>query len=96
MTRHKVMQKIKAMDKELRERGVVSLYLFGSVVRDQAGPNSDVDLLVEFDHQPGLLELFNLRFVLEGALACQVDLIPHDCLREEYREQVYREMQRAA
>ncbi len=96
LSRQWVLQKIKAVQPDLQQRGVRALYLFGSVVRDEAGPDSDIDMLVEFDHAHGLFELFRLRFVLEQALGRKVDLIPKNCLRSEYREQVNREMCRAA
>jgi hypothetical protein len=41
---------------ELRdEYGVASFALFGSYVRGEQGPNSDIDLLVTFDDPPGLI-----------------------------------------
>ena len=35
----------------LRQRGVKSLAVFGSLARGEATPNSDIDVLVEFDHR---------------------------------------------
>jgi len=40
---------------------VRSLELFGSVARGEAGPNSDVDLLVEFDRPVGLFHFFRVQ-----------------------------------
>ncbi len=45
--------------------GVKSLALFGSVARDEVGPDSDVDVLVEFEQPPGLSEFMALKFWLE-------------------------------
>ena len=60
---------------ELEERfGISSLALFGSVARDEAGPDSDVDLLVEFRETPGLAEYMGLKFWLEDRLGRRVDL----------------------
>lgn len=42
---------------ELAEMGVASLKIFGSLARGEAGPESDVDLLVEFDRPIGLIGL---------------------------------------
>jgi predicted nucleotidyltransferase len=47
---HEAMVVLKAAMPELRERyGVKTLAIFGSVVRNEAGPDRDVDLLVEFE-----------------------------------------------
>ena len=37
----------------LRQRGITRLSLFGSLARDEAGPESDIDLLIETDPKPG-------------------------------------------
>jgi len=57
--------------------GVCSVSLFGSVVRDEARPMSDVDLMVEFlPGQPGgLFRYVELKHALEGLLGRPVDLI---------------------
>jgi hypothetical protein len=47
MRREDVLTRLQALRATLADRGVASLYLYGSVARDQAGPDSDVDLLVE-------------------------------------------------
>jgi len=59
------------------EFGVKSLALFGSVVRDEATPVSDVDLLVEFDGRPvGLFHLSRTQHYLESILGVsKVDLV---------------------
>ena len=49
MRRDEVLSIIAAHRDELRRMGVLSLSIFGSVARDEAGPQSDVDLLVELD-----------------------------------------------
>ena len=40
--------------------GVTALFLFGSVARDEARPDSDVDLLVEFEQPVGLFQFIEL------------------------------------
>jgi hypothetical protein len=44
-----VVATLKALEPELRERGILSAAVFGSVVRGQARPDSDVDVLVDID-----------------------------------------------
>ena len=47
MRRDEVLSRLKAAKPEIRAFGVETLYLFGSVARDEAGETSDVDLFVE-------------------------------------------------
>lgn len=47
MTRDELLTKLRELKPWLEEQGVVNVRLFGSYARDEAGPDSDVDLLVE-------------------------------------------------
>jgi predicted nucleotidyltransferase len=71
--------------------GVTRMRLFGSVARDMARVDSDVDLLVEFGKPVGLFELFGLQRDLERLLARHVDLGRPQALRPEIRESVLAE-----
>jgi predicted nucleotidyltransferase len=51
MKRAEVITQLKAVEPALRAHGVAALYLFGSYARDDAGPESDVDVFV--DKTPG-------------------------------------------
>jgi predicted nucleotidyltransferase len=67
MTRDETLARLKAALPDLRARyGVVRLGLFGSVARNEAGPDSDVDLVAEFapDAKIGMFKLFDLERVL--------------------------------
>lgn len=68
------------------------LYLFGSVLRDDFGPESDVDVLVEFepDHIPGLA-FFAMENELSGLLGYKADLNTLDFLSSYIRDQVLSE-----
>ena len=79
----------------IRRFGVKSLALFGSVARDEARPDSDVDLLVEFDRPVGLFTFVRLKRYLEAILGCSVDLGTPDSLKPYLREPVLREAIRA-
>jgi uncharacterized protein len=78
------------------EYGVKWLSLFGSVCRDEAGPNSDVDLLVEFDRPVGYFGLFALQAYLESVLGCKVDLGTPNSLKPRIRDRVLGECVRVA
>ena len=56
--------------------------LFGSVARDEAGPDSDVDVLVEFREPPGLSEYMRLKCWFEDRLRRRVDLVMKGALKD--------------
>ena len=72
-----------------RRNHVRRLALFGSVLRDDFRPDSDVDVLVEFEpgHTPGLA-FFALEEELSGLLGRQVDLNTPGFLSRHFREAV--------
>ncbi len=76
--------------------GVHSLAIFGSVARGEAGPNSDIDILVEFAVPVGLFEFVRLKAYLESLLGRRVDLVTPDALKPPLREQILKEAVRAA
>ncbi len=76
---------------ELNKLGVGSIALFGSVARGEARPDSDVDLLVDFDQPVGLFELVDLKNYLEELLGCSVDLVTRDSLKRQLRERILKE-----
>jgi uncharacterized protein len=67
-----------------------SLALFGSVLRDDFGPNSDVDILVEFepDARVGMLALGRMQRELSVLLARPVDLVSRGGLKPRLRASV--------
>lgn len=77
VTRDEVVEKLRIHQDVFIRFGVVSASLFGSVVRDEARPMSDVDLMVSFaPGQPGgLFRYVELKHALEGVLGRPVDLI---------------------
>jgi len=92
--RDMVLNALKQHKDELQRRfGVKSLAVFGSVACGEAGPDSDVDILVEFDPNAhvGLFKMVELKEFLEGVLGCPVDIVTLDGLRPWMRERVKRE-----
>jgi hypothetical protein len=79
---------------EMKQFGVKSLAVFGSVARGEARSKSDVDLLVEFDpvsKRIGLLAFVRLRHRLEELLERHVDLVTPKALKRQLRDQVLKE-----
>lgn len=97
MNRERVLAIVRDHDQQLRaEHGVKSLTLFGSVARDEAGPESDVDLLVEFDRPTGYFGLVRLQLYLQSLLGCPVDLGTPGGLRPTMRHRIQQESIRVA
>lgn len=65
--------------------GVLRLALFGSTVRDAAGPDSDIDILVYFDGPATSERYFGVQFFLEDLLGRPIDLVTDKALRPEFR-----------
>ncbi len=96
MRRDETLAILAAHREELRRRGVRSLAVFGSVARDEARPDSDVDVLVELERPMGLLGFIDIQLYLEGILGCTVDLGTPDTLKPAIRERVLHEAVRVA
>ena len=96
MHRHDALRIISEHRDEIAALGVTSLFLFGSVARDEAGPESDVDVLAEFGGPVGLFEVVEVQLYLEQILGRRVDLATPGAIRERMRAQVLREAVRAA
>jgi predicted nucleotidyltransferase len=75
---------------ELRRFGVKRLGLFGSTARGEAGPDSDLDFVVELERLTSD-DYFGLLFFLEDALGRQVDLAICDDLRWQVKRRVEQE-----
>ena len=75
-----------------RRHRIRRLALFGSVQRDDFGPDSDVDVLVEFEdgHVPGLA-FFGMEAELSKILGRKVDLNTPQFLSRHFREDVLAE-----
>jgi len=66
---------------------VAELSLFGSSVRDDFGPDSDVDLLVSFDADApwSLWDVLRMRDELQQVFGREVDLVERDAIRNPFR-----------
>jgi uncharacterized protein len=89
-----IVQTLAAMLPELRDRyGVVSLGVFGSYVRGEQTPNSDLDLLVEFDQRPmTLLQFIALEYELSDRLQIKVDLVQKSVLKPHIGDRILQEV----
>ena len=96
MRRNDVLRILAEHHADIEKFGVRSLSIFGSVARDEAGPESDVDVLIEVNRPFGYFRFFELEEYLVRILGRPVDLFTPDSLRKEIRAEVMREAVRAA
>jgi hypothetical protein len=86
-----VIQRVSALQGRLEALGVARLALFGSVVRGEVGPDSDVDVLVDIPEPTGLSQLADIRHVIEEAVGRPVDLGTVAALKPQVRASVLAE-----
>jgi uncharacterized protein len=96
MRRDDMIGLLKAHQQDIRAFGVKSLAIFGSVSRDQANPDSDVDVLVAFDGRPSFDAFMELKFFLEDLLKRKVDLVTEGALKPRMKAALDREAIRVA
>ena len=75
----------------IEQFGVKHLALFGSVVRDEAREDSDLDVLVEFEGKETYRNYFDLLFYLEDHLHCEIDLVSRDAVRPQLKPYIENE-----
>jgi predicted nucleotidyltransferase len=93
ITRDEVVDRLRHNSHLMERFGVRSLALFGSVVRNDAKPTSDIDLMVDFfPGQPGgLFRFVDLKHALEGVLGRPVDLITSGNIKPRLKARILAE-----
>lgn len=94
MTELKIKVPRKKLEDFCKRNHIRKLAFFGSVLREDFGPKSDIDVLVEFERgkTPGLA-FFSMQNELSEILGRKVDLNTPGFLSKYFREQVMREAQ---
>ncbi|MCS7227297.1 MAG: nucleotidyltransferase family protein, partial [Gloeomargarita sp. SKYB31] len=83
---------LRAQLPDLQQRYKIrALWLFGSYVRGEQRARSDIDLLVEFDEAPSLLELARLQRELTKLLGKRVDLVLKRTLKPHIGKRILEE-----
>lgn len=88
MRRDEALRLLAEHREELAAMGAGSLSLFGSVARDEAGPDSDVDILIEPDRRLDLFDLGRIQIRLEEIFGRRVELVTMQGLVERYRRRI--------
>lgn len=93
MKKETVIQALRENKEVLSQFNVRSLSVFGSVARDESGPESDVDILVEFEPgaRAGLFTLARLQRLLQKMLGAEVDLVTPGAIHPEMKDGILEE-----
>ena len=91
-TKQEIADRLMANQAKILLLGVASLALFGSFVRDEATPSSDVDLIVEFLPGAKTFDHFmELSFLLEELLGRPVELLTPESLSPHMGDKILKE-----
>ncbi len=91
MTRRQVIEILQAHQDELRQLGVKKIRLFGSIARESAGSQSDVDMVVDFS-QITYRRFVALKAFLESILGREVDLLTPAAVQGRLKEEIERDL----
>jgi predicted nucleotidyltransferase len=94
MTRSDAIELLRRHRSEIAAHGVRALYLFGSTRRDEAGPDSDVDLFVDYDEGFSLLDLVAVKEQIDHILGVRADLTTRGGLHPVLRDDILRDAER--
>jgi predicted nucleotidyltransferase len=94
-SRSEVLKTLEENTAILRKLGARRLGLFGSVARDEAGPASDLDFVVDLEERT-FDRYMDLKLFLEQLFGCRVDLVLVDSIKPRLRSAILRETVYAA
>jgi hypothetical protein len=90
MNREEIFEKIIQI---LKDQGARKISIFGSYVRGEEKPESDIDVIVEFSDRKSLLELVRIERELSKALGIKVDLLTQKSISPYLIDTIRKEME---
>jgi len=83
MNREEIIARLRENEATLRQRGVAHAALFGSRARREHGPESDTDIMIEFDPAARItvFEYAGLKDYIAAMFYGHVDVVNRDCLK---------------
>lgn len=92
MKKDDILHRLRQDADAIRALGATSLYLFGSVARDEAGEASDVDLFLDYDAESrfSLIDLAGIQQFIEEVLAAKADVTTRDSLHPLLKDEIER------
>lgn len=95
MGRDAIIARLRDAEAELKARGVVHAALFGSAARLEAGPDSDIDVMVEIDpdehRRMDVFDYVGIVHVIEDLFPLRVDVSNRIALKDHLRPGVERD-----
>ena len=92
MGREDIIERIRARAEDVKALGATALYIYGSRVRGEERPDSDLDVFVDFDPAKfTFVELVELEDMLSRELGLKVQLGTHDALHPLMKSTIERE-----
>ncbi|HHG75097.1 MAG TPA: nucleotidyltransferase [Persephonella sp.] len=92
-TKEEIIKILKSKKDFLKKKyKVKNIALFGSYVRGENRPTSDIDILVEFYEPISLLKFIELENYLSDILGTKVDLVVKSALKKNIKKHVFKEM----
>jgi len=89
MKRADAMTLLQAHEAQLKQLGVLTLYMFGSTAREEAREGSDVDLFFDYDKgKLGLFQLMDVKEYTSGILGCKADIMTRDSIHRVLRDEI--------
>lgn len=75
----------------LKKANIKKAALFGSYVRGENTPNSDIDILVEYPPNISLFDVAELKYLLEEGLGKSVDLVSYSLIKPQLKDSILTE-----
>ncbi|MCF6103143.1 MAG: DNA polymerase III subunit beta [Mesorhizobium sp.] len=92
MSRNEVIERLQRNADAIKGMGATSLYLFGSAARDDAQPDSDLDLFIDYDpaRRFSLIDLVGIKQFLEEKMSTEIDITTRDSLHPMLKAEIER------
>ena len=95
----KTIEEIKSILTELKPElqkryGITDIGIFGSYIRGEQRPDSDLDVYVDYVEIPSLLDIVDLELFLSEKLQVKADVVPRGCIRPELKKYILPEIVR--
>jgi uncharacterized protein len=92
MQRPEIIAKLQALKPHLaKSSSVKTIAIFGSAARNELRPDSDIDIVVDFEHSPGFFALADLEEHLRAELGHPVDVFTPASLHPLLRDRILKE-----
>jgi predicted nucleotidyltransferase len=90
LDRRQVIERLRSGAEAVRSCGATSLFVYGSVARDEAVASSDVDLFIDYDSDSrfNAFDLIGIKLMLEERLQSPVDITTRDGLHPRLKAEI--------